>query len=153
MGISVIEDSMASSRPSSPAPLPGQITRSMNKRILSSLLTGVEVRRRSVRARLPRLSKARCVDSSIALKLPPLKSKNQSAEMTQESLVPLVVPPLPRTPPRRIVGLRPVDNIERKQKQRYVEIFHSRHGVHESPMPGCLVITAAGVHQSTFFSW
>lgn len=109
MGISVPEDCMPSPRPSPLAPQPGQVPRSMNRRILSSLLTGVEF------STLERARKAtgviegtvRGLCEGLAPKLPPPKSKNQSAEVTQD----LLVPPLPQTPPRRTVGLPPADDI------------------------------------------
>lgn len=109
MGISVPEDCMPSPRPSPLAPQPGQVPRSMNRRILSSLLNGVEFstteRARKATELIEGTVRGLC--EGLAPQLPPPKSKNQSAEVTQDSLV----PPLPRTPPRRTAGLPPVDDI------------------------------------------
>ena len=109
MGISVPEDCMPSPRPSPLAPQPGQVPRSMNRRILSSLLNGVEFstteRARKATELIEGTVRGLC--EGLAPQLPPSKSKNQSAEVTQDSLA----PPLPRTPPRRTVGLPPMDDI------------------------------------------
>ena len=109
MDISVPEDCMPSPRPSPLAPQPGQVPRSMNRRILSSLLNGVEFstteRARKATELIEGTVRGLC--EGLAPLLPSLKPKNQSAEMTQDSLV----PPLPRTPPRRTVGLPSVDDI------------------------------------------
>jgi regulator of Ty1 transposition protein 109 len=109
MGVSMPEDRMPSPRPSPLAPQPGQVPRSMNKRILSSLLTGVEFStpERARKATEVIEGTVRGLCEGLAPKLPPPKSKNQSAEAAQD----LLVPPLPRTPPRRTVGLPPVDDI------------------------------------------
>jgi regulator of Ty1 transposition protein 109 len=82
----------------------------MNKRILSSLLTGVEFstvgRARKATDLIEGTVRGLC--EGLAPKLPLPKSKNQSAaDATQD----LLVPPLPRTPPRRTVGLPPADDI------------------------------------------
>jgi len=110
MGISVPEDRMPSPRPPPLAPQPGQVPRSMNKRILSILLTGVEFstveRARKATDLIEGTVRGLC--EGLAPKLPLPKSKNQSAaDATQD----LLVPPLPRTPPRRTVGLPPADDI------------------------------------------
>ena len=110
MGISVPEDCMPSPRPSPLAPQPGQVPRSMNRRILSSLLNGVEFstteRARKATELIEGTVRGLC-EGLAPQQPPPSKSKSQSAEVTQDSLV----PPLPRTPPRRTVGLPPVDDI------------------------------------------
>ena len=110
MGISVPEDRMPSPRPPPLAPQPGQVPRSMNKRILSSLLTGVEFstveRARKATDLIEGTVRGLC--EGLAPKLPLPKSKNQSAaDGTQD----LLVPPLPLTPPRRTVGLPAADEI------------------------------------------
>lgn len=109
MGISVPEDRIPSTRPPSLAPQPGQVPRSMNRRILSTLLTGVEFStpERARRATDLIEGTVRGLCEGLASKLPLPKSKNQTAETTQDSLA----PPLPRTPPRRTVGLPLVNDI------------------------------------------
>jgi regulator of Ty1 transposition protein 109 len=109
MGISVPEDRMPSPRPPLLAPQPGQVPRSMNKRILSSLLTGVEfsTQERARKATDLIEGTVRGLCEGLAPTLPLPKSKNQSAEPTQK----LLAPPLPRTPPRRAADLPPADNI------------------------------------------
>jgi len=109
MGISVPEDCMPSPRPSPLAPQPGQVPRSMNRRILSTLLNGVEFstteRARKATELIEGTVRGLC--EGLAPQLPSSKLKNQSSELTHDSLV----PPLPRTPPRRTVGLPPMDDI------------------------------------------
>ncbi|KAF8490802.1 histone acetylation protein-domain-containing protein [Russula emetica] len=83
--------------------VPEDFPRSMNRRILSSLLNGVEFSTTERARKATELIEG----TGLAPQLPPSKSKNQGAEVTQDSLV----PPLPRTPPRRTVGLPPVDDI------------------------------------------
>ncbi|KAH9969927.1 histone acetylation protein-domain-containing protein [Russula dissimulans] len=109
MGISVSEDRMPSPRPSPLAPQPGQVPRSMNRRILSTLLTGVEFstpeRARKATELIEGTVRGLC--EGLAPKLPLPKSKAQSAEGTPD----LLVPPVPRTPPRRRVDLPPVNDV------------------------------------------
>jgi regulator of Ty1 transposition protein 109 len=109
MGISVPEDRMPSPRPPPLAPQPGQVPRSMNRRILSSLLTGVEFSTQERARKGTELIEGtvRGLCEGLAPKLPLPKSKNQNAEAAQE----LLVPQPPRTPPRRTVGLPPADDI------------------------------------------
>lgn len=109
MGISVPENRMPSPRPPPLAPQPGQVPRSMNRRILSSLLTGVEFSTQERARKATELIEGavRGLCEGLAPKLPLPKSKTQSAEATQD----LLVPPVPRTPPRRTVGLPPADDI------------------------------------------
>lgn len=109
MGISVPESRMPSPRPPPLAPHPGQVPRSMNRRILSSLLTGVEFSTQERARKATELIEGavRGLCEGLAPKLPLPKSKTQSAEATQD----LLVPPVPRTPPRRTVGLPPADDI------------------------------------------
>jgi len=109
VGVSVPEHRMQSPRPPPLAPQPGQVPRAMNRRILSSLLTGVEFstpeRARKGTELIEGAVRGLC--EGLAQQLPAPKSKNQSADTTQDSLA----PPLPRTPPRRTVGLPAVDDI------------------------------------------
>jgi regulator of Ty1 transposition protein 109 len=83
----------------------------MNMRILSCLVTGVEFstpeRARKATDLVEGTVRGLC--EGLAPKLPLPKSKNQSAEGTQDLL--LVPPAPPRTPPRRMVGLPPADDI------------------------------------------
>jgi regulator of Ty1 transposition protein 109 len=107
MGISLPEDRMPSPRPPPLAPQPGQVPRSMNRRILSTLLTGVEFstpeRARKATDLIEGTVRGLC--EGLAPQLPIPKSKHQSAEAKQDQLA----PPLPRTPPRRTTGLPPDD--------------------------------------------
>jgi regulator of Ty1 transposition protein 109 len=109
VGVSVPEHRMPSPRPPPLAPQPGQVPRAMNRRILSSLLTGVEFstpeRARKATELIEGAVRGLC--EGLAQQLPTPKSKNQSADATQDSLA----PPLPKTPPRRTVGLPAVDDI------------------------------------------
>ena len=100
---------MPSPRPPPLAPQAGQVPRSMNRRILSSLLTGVEFSTQERARKATELIEGavRGLCEGLAPKLPLPKSKTQSAEATQD----LLVPPVPRTPPRRTVGLPPADDI------------------------------------------
>ena len=109
MGISVPEHRMPSPRPPPLAPRPGQVPRALKRRVLSSLLTGVEFStpERAYKATDVIESAVRGLCEGLAHKLPAPKSKNQSAETTQDSPVLL----LPQTPPRRTVGLPAVDDI------------------------------------------
>ncbi|KAI0287970.1 histone acetylation protein-domain-containing protein [Russula brevipes] len=108
-GISVPEDRIPSPRPPPLSPQPGQVPRSMNRRILSTLLTGVEFsmpeRARKATDLIEGTVRGLC--EGLAPQLPIPKSKHQSAEAKQDHSV----PPLPRTPPRRTTGLPPVDDI------------------------------------------
>ncbi|KAH9045091.1 histone acetylation protein-domain-containing protein [Lactarius hengduanensis] len=99
LGVSVPEHRMPSSRPPPLAPQPGQVPRAMNRRVLSSLLTGVEFSTQE------RAHKA--TELIEGAQLPAPKPKNQNADATPGSLA----PPLPKTPPRRTVGLPAVDDI------------------------------------------
>jgi regulator of Ty1 transposition protein 109 len=109
VGVSVPEHRMPSPRPPPLAPQPGQVPRAMNRRILSSLLTGVEFstpeRARKATELIEGAVRGLC--EGLAQQLPTPKSKNQSADATQDSLA----PPIPKTPPRRTVGLPAVDDI------------------------------------------
>jgi regulator of Ty1 transposition protein 109 len=109
VGISVPEHRMSSPRPSPLAPQPGQVPRAMKRRVLSSLLTGVEFStpERARKATDVIEGAVRGLCEGLAHKLPAPKSKNQNAEAMQG----LNVPPPPRTPPRRTVGLPVVDDV------------------------------------------
>ncbi|KAI9463804.1 histone acetylation protein-domain-containing protein [Russula earlei] len=109
IGISVSEDRVPSPRPSPLAPQPGQVPRSMNRRILSTLLTGVEFstpeRARKATDLIEGTVRGLC--EGLAPKLPPPRSKNQNAEATRDFLA----PSLPKTPPRRRSDLPPVNDV------------------------------------------
>ena len=109
LGVSMPENCMPSPRPPPLAPQPGQVPRAMNRRVLSSLLTGVEFstpeRARKATELIEGAVRGLC--DGLAQKLPTPKSKNQSTDATQDSLA----PPLPKTPPRRTVGLPAVNDI------------------------------------------
>lgn len=109
LGVSVPEHRMPSPRPPPLAPQPGQVPRAMNRRILSSLLTGVEFSTPERAHKATELIEGAVRDlcEGLAQQLPAPKPKNQSADATPGSLA----PPLPKTPPRRTVGLPAVDDI------------------------------------------
>ncbi|KAI0301151.1 histone acetylation protein-domain-containing protein [Multifurca ochricompacta] len=108
LGVSLPEHRMPSQRPPPLAPQPGQVPRAMNRRILSSLLTGVEfsTTERARKATDLIESAVRGLCEGLAPKLPGPKSKNQCPEGAQGSLTPL----LPQTPPKRTVGLPAIDD-------------------------------------------
>ena len=110
VGVSVPEKRMPSPRPPPLAPQPGQVPRAMNRRVLSSLLTGVEFStpERAHKATELIEGTVRGLCDGLAQRLPIPKSKNQCADATQNTLAP---PPLLKTPPRRTVGLPSVDDI------------------------------------------
>ena len=140
VGVSVPESCMPSPRPSPLAPQPGQVPRAMNKRVLSSLLTGVEFStpERACKATELIEGAVRGLCEGLAQQLPIPKSKNQSADSTQDSLA----PPLPKTPPRRTMGLPAVDDLSpnpfdepEATLETYKAFIHGSITVSNRPLP------------------
>jgi regulator of Ty1 transposition protein 109 len=133
VGISLPKHRMPSPRPSPFVPQHGQVPRAMKRRVLSSLLTGVEFstpeHARKATDVIQGTVHGLC--EGLAHKLPTPKSKNQNAETMQELSVPLP----PRTPPRRTVGL-PAETMHHRTLSRSLERRwrHTKH-LYAAPSP------------------